>query len=1674
MKKFLSLVLALIMTMSLVTISAGATEYRDLTDKDEIQYEEAVAVLNRIGVITGYEDGSFRPETELTRGAAAKIIVSLMIGPDAASALPNNASPYPDVPASHTFAGVIGYCKTAGYISGYGDGTFKPANPLTGYAFAKMLLGAIGYKSNIEGFVDTGWTMNVARIGNVAGLFDRLNFDGAKAVTRDEACQLALNTLKATMVDYGNANTVVSSSGEVLTVQGSKAQYVTSNNRDINANINRRVISATNNELTLEFGEEHFKDLRLEHDRFDPAYDIYGHPSNEWSYKKVTIGTFPLKADFTFTKQMAHLEDTVATKEKALDLRNYDTYSTDHRGGYVNWSTAASSQYAASPFADATQIHINGWNARVYRTDADYKQTTPPAKTLNGQWYTYDARSISESNKDLAPSLSEICDLTDNGVTVEVYVCPVDADFITDVVVTRTQLMEVDRVASDYVELDTISSDSKDPRKDGDLHEIAGYNDYALYDEVISVKDNNYDAYNVLKDLKAGDEVAIIPYTADDGKTWEVGEAYVPETVSGALTNVDIYNTKSKADGNAIAITVGGTTYPIAQWNKDMREITGQKIRATKKDVTLLLDKAGNALLAKDVGNSNSWIVVGDYYQAAGASGRVNWFVHGWTIKGDEVDLELSSIRGAAEKYAPGELVKYDVASTNNGEYELYKPNYNQLAVLKNGNKASWSEPVGSKKDGVQTGEGIYNVAQYAWQNLTGGGTGAAEYNIKSTNTLLPLEFYNTDSKDKDSNFTTVGGVHYDYAVASASTASVRPVGTNAESTAATKYCGELTGAKGFYGSALSTAKDGKVTGGKFDEWSYRTAPYDGVKFIFVGFDNNGEVEVINFVDGVQNVNYDELKQINRWWKNVGTNTNASGGDYVATPAEAYVDKDGKVKAVVIKSDSAEANLKDLMIITDNRGANTSTKGGAEAPTSGTYYTRQYVSGEDGFKEEKTGYFDKALLVGDVITGSLKEDGIIRAKYFHNASYTDRNPDGMYVKGIAPLVTQEGKESGNAFYVGVKKAGGTTLTLGTGVTGNSSHPLVDTDCAVLSGKDVLGVNDGTDKEGLIKVDGTTQFIDLRDGRPGDIDEIGDLFDLDNDANIELKLILNGNPNSDGFRHAYAIMILEARKGTDDEGGSNGTVAGSAVSTSYKVNDRTAYITYSAKVTRPDWVPETKVDGTPVEVIISGYVSSDGFRENFTVSGSNVIYNAKRTEASFTAVNQKLIPDENSDVAVVVTDVTWSTVKVQLADDSDFEGLALVTDKVDVDTPTSLKYTLTPALYKAGTVTAVQNKTTLLKDTNGDPLPLSDFNSIGNITAPGTVTASCTETDKKFGPVEVIFALTPTVVDVTPALGAPHEELTVPTEGQTNTKEWVVENLDPGAYTLVGLPQNPNQNSPFDQSCDSRDTRTFVYPRSGAVTSYTLTITNAANTLMYQETGSVQTDNSQDNGVFNVQVTKDYSNVFHNYSGASGPMANNGTPLTSGKYHWEITDATGAKMANGYFDVEPAGFVPGNAVSVGSDAIVPATGTGTGGAITQTDAEGSYPNQLKKLAPGQYIFPELPGVNSSSGWNGIDYVGNPDENRLFVFTAKGTTSTYKFSMWNSAGVLQQEETSGGSYADGTNHYFFYQVSTVASGSTMGNTNNGSAHISSTLPAGQYPWEIRNTTTNEVVLQGTLTM
>ena len=141
MKKFLSLVLALAMTLSLVTVSAGATDFEDDGD---ITYQEAVTVISGLGIVDGYSDGSFGPDGALTRGAAAKIICNLILGPTTADALSASSAPFADVPTTNTFAGYITYCSQQGIINGYADGTFRPTGTLSGNAFMKMLLGALG------------------------------------------------------------------------------------------------------------------------------------------------------------------------------------------------------------------------------------------------------------------------------------------------------------------------------------------------------------------------------------------------------------------------------------------------------------------------------------------------------------------------------------------------------------------------------------------------------------------------------------------------------------------------------------------------------------------------------------------------------------------------------------------------------------------------------------------------------------------------------------------------------------------------------------------------------------------------------------------------------------------------------------------------------------------------------------------------------------------------------------------------------------------------------------------------------------------------------------------------------------------------------------------------------------------------------------------------------------------------------------------------------------------------------------------------------------------------------------------------------------------------------------------------------------------------------------------
>ena len=285
MKKFLSLVLALVMTMSLVTVSAGA---KDFSDDDSITYQEAVDVISEIGVVDGYTGGDFKPTDVLTRGAAAKIICNLILGPTTASALSASSAPFKDVPVSNTFAGYITYCAQEKIINGYSDGTFRPTATLSGNAFMKMLLGALGYDSAVEGYTGPNWSVAVIKQAAGIGLDDGNDeFVGSKAVTRQEAALYAFNMLQTTMVEY-DAKTSVDINGATVTIAGDKAKEVENTSR---------TDGYIDDDNKMQFAERYFTDLRLTTD----TTDDFGRPANTWRFKGVEVGTFAKTADATYT-----------------------------------------------------------------------------------------------------------------------------------------------------------------------------------------------------------------------------------------------------------------------------------------------------------------------------------------------------------------------------------------------------------------------------------------------------------------------------------------------------------------------------------------------------------------------------------------------------------------------------------------------------------------------------------------------------------------------------------------------------------------------------------------------------------------------------------------------------------------------------------------------------------------------------------------------------------------------------------------------------------------------------------------------------------------------------------------------------------------------------------------------------------------------------------------------------------------------------------------------------------------------------------------------------------------------------------------------------------------------------------------------------------------------------
>ena len=195
-KKIITLVLVLALALSAVSFGASA----NFSDVEENNANRAYYdLLAGLGIIKGYDDGTFKEANPVTREEAVAFIYRMANGNDNAM---KGSTMFPDVAGDRWSSGYVNWAVGKGIVAGYPDGTFKPTNTVTVAEMAKMMVVALGWPTNNYtfpyGFINKAQDLKV--LDNVnAGNVDQ-------PCTRAMVSVITYNTLFADRMEYNIVN----------------------------------------------------------------------------------------------------------------------------------------------------------------------------------------------------------------------------------------------------------------------------------------------------------------------------------------------------------------------------------------------------------------------------------------------------------------------------------------------------------------------------------------------------------------------------------------------------------------------------------------------------------------------------------------------------------------------------------------------------------------------------------------------------------------------------------------------------------------------------------------------------------------------------------------------------------------------------------------------------------------------------------------------------------------------------------------------------------------------------------------------------------------------------------------------------------------------------------------------------------------------------------------------------------------------------------------------------------------------------------------------------------------------------------------------------------------------------------------------------------------------------
>ena len=168
--------------------------YEEQGVKSELAFDKTIPG----GYMSGYPDGTFGPERSITREEVAAMFARILTEKmESGKAYPSD---YTDVAAGRWSADAVGFLSGLGVIEGYGDGTFKPEQPITRAEFISMAIRVDGVVAGEDSFSDISghWAReNIqagAKKGFITGYPDG-TFKPQQSITRAEAVTIVNRVL---------------------------------------------------------------------------------------------------------------------------------------------------------------------------------------------------------------------------------------------------------------------------------------------------------------------------------------------------------------------------------------------------------------------------------------------------------------------------------------------------------------------------------------------------------------------------------------------------------------------------------------------------------------------------------------------------------------------------------------------------------------------------------------------------------------------------------------------------------------------------------------------------------------------------------------------------------------------------------------------------------------------------------------------------------------------------------------------------------------------------------------------------------------------------------------------------------------------------------------------------------------------------------------------------------------------------------------------------------------------------------------------------------------------------------------------------------------------------------------------------------------------------------------